>query len=86
MTPKEYKAKHKDYLTVGRLKEYLEEYPNDALVVCQRVEDRYYEQNGWQTLKKPDPMDKDWQHEYSAVWSPVIYKDDKDVFYLDLHY
>ena len=31
------------YLTVGQLKKELENYPDDALVVSQRVEDMYYE-------------------------------------------
>ena len=37
------------YLTVGRLKEFLNEHdlPDDALVVTQRVEDHYYENNNW---------------------------------------
>ena len=88
MTPKEYKEMHKrgQYLTVGRLKEYLDQYPDDALVVSQRIEDVYYEKHGWQTLKKPNPMFKGFDSEYSAVWSPVLYKDDKECFYLDLHY
>jgi hypothetical protein len=110
MTPKEFKDKHKYYLTVGELKGYLAGYPDDALVVAQRVEDRYYEgvdisgmtgtlpdgtsgtlpsgskATGWETLKKPDPMFKDHEIEYSAVWSPVLYRDDKECFYLDLHY
>jgi len=107
MTPKEFKEKHKYYLTVGKLKEYLENYPDDALVVAQRVEDRYYEgidisditgmlpdgtfgklpegtkAHGWETLKKPDGYS---YSEYSAVWAPVLYHDDKECFYLDLHY
>ncbi len=110
MTPKQFKEKHKHYLTVGKLKEYLENYPDDALVVSQRVEDKYYEgvdisgmtgtlsdgtigtlppgskSTGWETLKKPDPMDRNWNVEYTAVWSPVLYKDDRECFYLDLHY
>jgi len=87
MTPKEFKKKHKHYLTVGKLKEYLADYPDDALVVAQRVEDIYYEKHGWETLKKEqgnDPFMFD--SEYSAVWSPVLYRDDKECFYLDLHY
>lgn len=36
-----YKRGH--YLTVGQLKKDLEGYPDDALVVSQRVEDRYYD-------------------------------------------
>jgi len=55
-------------------------------VVSQRVEDSYYENHGWETLKRPDPLYSEFETEYSPVWSPVLYKDDKDVFYLDLHY
>ena len=43
-------SKYKDYLTVGKLKKFLEEHPelpDDANVLIQRVEDRYYEKNGW---------------------------------------
>ena len=86
MTPKEYKEVHKFSLTVGKLKKYLEDYPDDALVVCQRVEDVYYEKHGWTTLKKPNSMYEGNNNEYTAVWSPALYKDDKDCFYLDLHY
>jgi hypothetical protein len=88
MTPKEFKEKYKKYryLTVGELKKYLEDYPDDALAVSQRVEDVYYEKHGWETLKRPDPMYEGHNVEYTAVWSPVLYKEDKDVFYLDLHY
>lgn len=87
MTPKEFKEKHEHYLTVGTLKKYLEEYPDHALVVAQRVEDVYYEKHGWTTLKKPNPMYPDFDNEYTAVWSPVLLKEDReDIFYLDLHY
>ncbi len=86
MTPKEYKAKHKHYLTVGELKKYLADYPDDALVVVQRVEDVYYEERGWETLKQPDHLYPEYNQEYTAVWSPVTYPDNKECFYLDLHY
>lgn len=86
MTPKEYKEKHPHYLTVGQLKESLKDYPDDALVVSQRIEDVYYEKHGWKTLKKPDNINPEWDNQYSAVWSPVGYTDDKECFYLDLHY
>ena len=88
MTPKEFKEKYikHHYLTVGKLKEYLANYPDDALVVSQRVEDSYYKNHGWETLKRPDSIYPEFETEYSPVWSPVLYKDDKDVFYLDLHY
>ena len=48
-------TRYKDYLTVGRLKKFLEqnpELPDDALVLTQRVEDKYYEENGWGVVLK----------------------------------
>ena len=86
MTPKEYKEKHKHYLTVGELKQYLADYPDDALVVAQRIEDVYYEKHGWKTLNKQDNIHPEYDNHYSAVWSTVTYPDDKECFYLDLHY
>lgn len=85
MTSKEFREQHKDYLTVGELKKYLTDYPDDALVVAQRVEDVYYEKHGWKTLKKPDHLYPEHNNQYSAVWSMVSY-DDKECCYLDLHY
>jgi hypothetical protein len=43
-----------DCLTVGKLKEFLYEhnFPTNAPVVIQRVEDRYYEQNNWKVYRK----------------------------------
>jgi hypothetical protein len=40
--------------TVGQLKKFIEEYqiPDDAVIVYQRIEDFYFEQNNWTTLKK----------------------------------
>ena len=85
MTSKEFREQHKDYLTVGELKKYLTDYPDDALVVAQRVEDVYYEKHGWKTLKKPDHLYPEHNNQYSAVWGMVSY-DDKECCYLDLHY
>jgi len=48
-------SSYKDYLTVGKLKKFLEEHselPDNALVLTQRVEDRYYEKNGWGVVLK----------------------------------
>ncbi len=86
ITSEQAKNKYVHYLRVGDLKKQLDEYPDDALVVAQRVEDVYYEKHGWETLKKPNPMYEEDEIEYTAVWSPVLYRDDTDVFYLDLHY
>ena len=45
---------YEHYCTVGRLREFLEEHnlPDDAKVFIQRVEDVYFEENGWGTIKK----------------------------------
>jgi len=46
---KEELKKYSDFLTVGRLKKFLNEHdlPDDAIVVTQRIEDHYYENNNW---------------------------------------
>jgi hypothetical protein len=43
LTLEKLKTGWKDYLTVGELKAALEKYPDEAKVLVQRVEDRYYE-------------------------------------------
>lgn len=96
------RKKYQNYLTVGKLKQELEKYPDDALVVSQRVEDGYYE--GWDIsgMRGPDgilpsgsksspweTIKKDGEYgisEYSPVWCVVHYKDDQEHLYLDLHY
>ena len=48
-------GRYQNYLTVGRLKKFLEQHPelpDDALVLTQRVEDKYYEENGWGVVLK----------------------------------
>ena len=86
MTSQEAKIKYVHYLTVGRLKEELAKYSDDTLVVTQRIEDRYYEKGGWETINKPDPTDRDFEQQYSPVWGVCHYFDDKDCLFLDLHY
>lgn len=145
-----YRYTEKGFLTVGRLKKFIQEQnlPDDAPVVVQRIEDRYYEGNdisgmrgcpdtedgiyppgsrseGWGVYLKegeayrsvemmnakmeeeiirrengsPEefPMIKDpkeyiiepgdeFKDQYHPVWSPVLYRDDKDILFLDLHY
>ena len=85
---KERYAVNGHYLTIARLKKELEKYPDDALVVSQRVEDRYYDtpNNGWDTIKKPDGIYPDSDNEYSPVWCVCHYKDDTNCLFLDLHY
>ena len=79
---------YSDYLTVGRLKEFLNEHnlPDDAKVVVERVEDSYYEKGGWGVYLKEDSLTPGFPNQYTPVWSCVRYKDDKDILFLDLHY
>lgn len=46
--------KYSHHLTVGRLKEFLDEHnlPDDAIVMVQRIEDRYFENNNWSVYLK----------------------------------
>jgi hypothetical protein len=54
LTEEEVKEDFKYYLTVGRLKEMIEEYkiPDEANVLTQRVEDVYYKKHGWGVILK----------------------------------
>jgi hypothetical protein len=85
MTSQEAKTIYTHYLTVGQLRDKLDKYPDDALVVAQRVEDVYYETRNWKTIDKPDPIYPDHTQQYSPVWSVCHYNDDNCLF-LDLHY
>lgn len=77
-----------DYLTVGKLKKYIEEnkLPDDALILYQRIEDFYFNKNGWSknSIKKSDPFWKGHPDEYVVVWSYCRYKDKN--LYLTAHY
>lgn len=46
--------KYSHHLTVGQLKEFLDEHnlPDDAIVMVQRIEDRYFENNNWSVYLK----------------------------------
>jgi hypothetical protein len=49
------KGNYEYYLTIGKLRKFLEDHPelpDDALVLTQRVEDKYYEQHGWGVVLK----------------------------------
>lgn len=89
--------KYDDYLTVGKLKDFLNRYnlPDDANVVIQRVEDVYYEKHGWGVyLKKSENtfydkngnVVKESLEQYHPAWSCVKYKDENDILFINLHY
>ena len=43
-----------EHMTVGGLKKFIEDHnlPDDALIFIQRVEDVYFEEHNWSTVKK----------------------------------
>lgn len=52
---KDLKGNYEYYLTIGKLRKFLEEHPelpDDSLVLTQRVEDVYYEKHGWGVVLK----------------------------------
>jgi len=61
------------------------ELPDDALVLTQRVEDKYYEENGWGVVLKESTWYETEQEQYHPAWCCVKYNDDENL-YIDLHY
>ena len=97
ITRKELVEGYKDFLTVGKLKKFLDEHnlPDTAKVVIQRVEDIYYEKHSWGVFFKEgehtfrDPkgnIDKESLEQYHPAWCCVKYEDEKDILFIDLHY
>jgi hypothetical protein len=44
--------KYGHHLNIGTLKKMIEDMPDDGLVLVQRIEDFYYEKNGWGVVLK----------------------------------
>ena len=97
ITKEELINRYQYYLTVGRLKEFLNEHnlPDNAIVVIQRVQDVYYEKHNWGVyLKEGEHTFKDEEgnivkeslEHYHPAWCCVKYKDEDDVLFIDLHY
>ena len=97
ITKEEIQEKYIDFLTVGRLKAFLEKYnpPDSANVLIQRVEDVYYEKHGWKVLlKEGEHTFKDEEgniveeslDQYHPAWSCVKYRDEDDLLFIDMHY
>lgn len=97
LTREEVKNKMTSPLTVGDLKKFIAEYnlPDNAVVVTERVQDFYYENNNWGVyLKKNEYTDKDadgnfvkdTMTQYTPAWCCVKYKDEDDILFIDLHY
>jgi len=81
-------SSYKDYLNIGTLKELLYSLPakySDCKVMVERVEDIYYEKNGWQTLKIKSVEYPECIEEYSPVWCASLDKDN-NILRLFMHY
>lgn len=85
------------FLTVGQLKKFLDKHqlPDQAKVVVQRVEDRYFEGNNWGVyLKEGDNtfkddngvIDEETLSQYHPAFCCVKYNDEDDVLFIDMHY
>lgn len=73
------------HLTVGDLKRFLSEnkLPDNAKVLIERIEDRYYEEGGWAVYTKQN--DHGDLNQYTPAWSCVKYESDNDLLFIDLH-
>ena len=87
MTKDELKSYSDFHLTVGRLKEILNKHPlpDDAVVVIQRIEDRYFEKHGWKVYVKKDCL-TDEPLQYHPAFCCPFYMDDPDILFINLHY
>jgi hypothetical protein len=96
---------------------------DDSIILVQRVEDFYYENNNWKTYNKESEFchnARNWnsgvisgkfsnkdeyplltednlkliseeeinkmKSKYNPIWSPINYRDDQEILFLDLHY
>lgn len=92
MSKNELKSYRDKALNVGRLKKFIEDHEltDDAIIMIQRIEDRYYEKFGWTSyLKKGEhTTDDDSMEQYHPAWCCVDYADEKDndILFIDLHW
>mgnify|MGYP001586066330 CR=1 FL=1 len=81
-------GKHADlYMTVGKLRKILEDYPDDAKVYYERIEDTYFDPGkGWDenSVKRPSELSGE-MDQFIAVWGRNKYPND-DNLYLTAHY
>ena len=74
------------FMTVKDLKKALENVPDDCLVVYQRIEDIYFEENGW--LAKA--IELSWEENINSLYIPAFsayqHHKDKDIFVINAHY
>jgi len=75
-------------MTIGELREALKDkkkYPDDGLVLYQRIEDIYFEEHKWKSVKKDDGELPGMKDEFVHVFTNIKYRRDKNL-YLTAHY
>lgn len=73
-------------MTVGDLKRLIKDFPDDAKVYYQRIEDVYFKKHGWNntTIERLDG-DESYQGEY--VWlQGFLFNRENNILYLSAHY
>lgn len=92
LTSDEILNKYKHFLTVGGIKQFVQEYniPDTAKVVIQRIYDVYYEKHSWGVLLKEgmhsDENIPETMSQYTPAWCCVKYSDEPDILFINLHY
>lgn len=97
ITKEDLESGYSFYLTVGRLEEFIKKsnLPKDSKVLIQRIEDEYYENQGWGVYLKKDinsyPDDngiteEDSMSQYHPAFCCVKYKDEDKILFINLHY
>jgi hypothetical protein len=68
--------------TVGQLLDFIAEHniPHDAKILVERIDDRYYAELGWRTYKKPNMDIPETVDEFTPIFGPAKYGDEKHLF------
>lgn len=72
------------YMTVGQLRKLLSDntIPDDAKIMVERVEDVYFESNGWKTLKSENYL-----LGYPEEYVPAFWCSERmGMLFINLHY
>ena len=80
-------------LTVGQLRESIKDIPDDTPVYYQRIEDKYFENHGWETDKLVWNYSKalgyiysEYIPAFSAYLHSLNFRSNEDVFVINAHY
>ncbi len=63
-------------ITIGELKEFIKDLPDDGLLFNERIEDVYFEERGWQTTRIDGVHYPDSEGEFYPV-NTLSYRDGK---------